>query len=69
MHLTALLLVAALHSGHVPPGHHYGWTNPHNPHHPVPCSVAFHPGCASANPPPVGPWPPGQVPHFPGLPS
>jgi hypothetical protein len=38
-------------------GHHYGWARPHNPHHRPPCAVVFHLGCASDNPPPVGPFP------------
>jgi len=37
-------------------GHHYGWQQPHNPHHRPPCSVAFHVGCA------VIPTPPQQLP-------
>jgi hypothetical protein len=31
-------------------GHHYGWQQPHNPHHNS--CVVFHVGCASINPPP-----------------
>jgi hypothetical protein len=37
----------------VPAGHHYGWDQPRNPHHQPPCSVVFHVGCASVNPPPT----------------
>ena len=32
--LLALSLIAQLHSpAHTPPGHHYGWQHPRNPHH------------------------------------
>jgi hypothetical protein len=54
MHI--LLLIAALH-GH---GHHYGWTQPHNPHHVV---VQLPP---STDPPPhIINWT-HRVPAFPG---
>jgi hypothetical protein len=45
--MFALLFALLIH------GHHYGWQQPHNPHHRPPCAVAFHIGCASLNPPPT----------------
>jgi hypothetical protein len=50
----------------LPAGHHYGWDKGRgNPHRVPPCSVVFHLGCASIDPPPSGPF--VGVPHFPGL--
>ena len=49
--MLALLLALFIH------GHHYGWRHHHQP----PCSVVFHVGCASVNPPPHIIVPPAPV--------
>ena len=60
--MFALLLALLIH-----PGHHHGWCQPHNPHHRPPCSVVWHAGCASVDPPPhLIDWG-GRTPAFPGL--